>query len=84
MKDENTPQVPSTRYLGKVVLYIGAIVVLGMSISGSLSLLNEAFELGAAWTLVNLLLVLLLGRQGVIDFLAQDSQSPTNSKESTQ
>lgn len=73
MKNESTPQVPSIGTLVKIVLYCGALIAIGVSFSFSLGLLNTTFELGVVWTLGNIFLMLLLGRQAMADFYTPGS-----------
>lgn len=72
MFDKN--EVPSTNTLGRAVLYLFAVVLLGMSFSFTMELMNEVFVLGAAGTMVNVFLSLMLVRYvATTHFTNQDS-----------
>ena len=55
-------EIPSNKLVVRVVLYLMAVIALGMSFSFTLGLLNTAFEIGAVGTLVNVFLSLLFAR----------------------
>jgi multisubunit Na+/H+ antiporter MnhC subunit len=75
--NDSEPHVPSVEVLVRVVSYLVLVVLIGMSFSYSLEMLNVLFGLGIVWFAVNLLLVLLLVRHIWIKHLTQDSPSPT-------
>ncbi len=74
--NDSEPHVPSAGVLVRVAIYLTLVVMIGMSFSYSLEMLNVLFELGIVWTAGNLLLVLLLARYVWIKHLTQDSSSP--------
>ena len=73
MENEGTPRVPPIGTLVKIVLYCGAAAAIGVSFSSSLALLNIYFGLGVGWTLGNVFLLLILGRQVMADFYTPGS-----------
>lgn len=53
---------PSVDTLVRVVIYIGLLIVIGTSFGYSLKMINTEFAFGIGYTLVNILLLALLGR----------------------
>jgi hypothetical protein len=55
-------EIPSTTFLRSVVIYVAAVIALGISFSFTLGLMNTEFEMGVIGSLVNVYLSFRLFR----------------------
>lgn len=71
----NQNEVPTTETLKQVVLYLAAVIVLGISFSFTLGLMNTEFEMGVLGTLANVYFTLRLGRYIAIKHFTETTES---------